>query len=347
MRLGTLDDQERHALGVVCVGEPVALPTLEALADLACIERLESRALVDIETADSTRQVRVGHPLYGEVLRAELPASRYERICRELSDALEESGALSAEDALRVAVWRLESGDTGHTDLLIAAAHQAAFAFDFPLSRRLARAAWDAGAGVSAGHLLGGMLDTLGEHEEAEDVLRAVEAQARTDEERTQIAEARVGNLFRGLGLTTEADEVTLAAERAIRDPNLRDELVAQRAIHAVLAADMTEALALAQPLIDEAHHPARVVVKAALAAGSAFALAGRTAEAIRVADRAFELRIDLGDQVQMAGPGVYLVARALALAERAASRKPKPPLRRGTTVRSSPRCSRGRGGSP
>jgi ATP/maltotriose-dependent transcriptional regulator MalT len=52
------------------------------------------------------------------------------------------------------------------------------------------------------------------------------------------------------------------------------------------------------------------------LAAGTAFALAGRTADAIRVADRAFELRMELGNQVQMAGPGVYLVARVLALTE-------------------------------
>jgi DNA-binding NarL/FixJ family response regulator len=78
----------------------------------------------------------------------------------------------------------------------------------------------------------------------------------------------------------------------------------------------MTEAVALGEPLLDETRYPGRVVVKAALAVGPAFALAGRTEDAIRVADRAFALRIELGDQVQMAGPGVYLVARALALAE-------------------------------
>jgi AAA ATPase domain len=316
LRLGTLDDDERHALEVVSVGEPVALATLEELADRACIERLESRALVDVALEGSTRQVRMGHPLYGEMLRGELPGSRYERICRDLSEAVERAGELSAEDALRVAVWRLESGDTEHAELLMAAAQQAAFAFDFRLARRLARAAWDAGAGVEAGHLLGGMLDTLGEHEEAEYVLRAVEAEARGDDERARIAEARVGNLFRGLGLAAEAEEVTRAAESALEDPNLRAELVSQRAIHALFAADMTEALALAEPLLDETRYPGRVVVKAALAAGPAFALSGRTADAIRVADRAFELRIDLGDQVQMAGPGVYLVARALALTE-------------------------------
>ena len=315
LRLGTLDDDERHALEVVSVGEPIALPNLEALADRACIERLEARALVDVESVDSRRQVRMAHPLYGEVLRAELPASRYERICRELSDSLEGSVALSSEDALRVAVWRLESGDSGHTELLVAAAHQAAFAFDFRLARRLARAAWDAGAGAEAGALLGVMLDTLGEHEDAEEVLRAAQSEARSEAEQARIAEARCGNLFRGLGRAAEADDVMRAAERALADQDLRDELAAQRAVHSVFAADMTQALALAEPLLDESRHPPRVVAKAALAAGTAFALAGRTADAIRVADRAFELRIELGDQVQMAGPGVYLVARALALA--------------------------------
>ena len=318
MRLGTLDEAERHALEVVSVGEPVTFPTIDALTDRACIEDLEVRALVDIEADGESGQVRMAHPLYGEVLRAELPSGRYQRICRFLADAVEGTadGELSAEDALRVGVWRLESGDTEHAHLLMTAAHQAAFAFDFPLARRLAAAAWEAGAGVEAGHLLGGMLDTLGEHEAAEEVLRAIEPEARNNEERVQISEARVGNLFRGLGRTEEAEEVTLAAERAVRDPDLRAELTAQRAVHAVFAADLDEALALSEPLLDESEHPGRVVVKAALAAGTALALAGRTADAIRVADRAFELRMELGNQVQMAGPGVYLVARALALTE-------------------------------
>lgn len=316
MRLGTLDNVERQALEVVSVGEPVTLPTIDALTDRSSIERLEERALVDIEADSGPAQVRMAHPLYGEVLRAELPSGRYQRTCRLLADAVEAGGELSPEDALRVGVWRLESGDTEHAHLLMTAGQQAAFAFDFPLARRLAAAAWDAGAGIEAGHLLGNMLDTLGEHDAAEEVLRTIEAEARNDEERVQISEARVGNLFRGLGRTEEAEAVTLAAERAVRDPDLRAELTAQRAVHAVFAADMGETLRLSEPLLDETRHPGRVVVKAALAAGTGLALAGRTADAIRVADRAFELRMELGNQVQMAGPGVYLVARALALTE-------------------------------
>src|SRR5207248_3695605 len=58
MRLGTLDDAEREALEVVSVGEPVALETIAALAGRACIDRLEGRGLVDIETEGNARQVR-------------------------------------------------------------------------------------------------------------------------------------------------------------------------------------------------------------------------------------------------------------------------------------------------
>jgi len=45
-------------------------------------------------------------------------------------------------------------------------------------------------------------------------------------------------------------------------------------------------------------------------------AVGGRTSEAIEIADRAFEARVALGDQAMMTGPGIYLVARALALLE-------------------------------
>ncbi len=54
----------------------------------------------------------------------------------------------------------------------------------------------------------------------------------------------------------------------------------------------------------------------AALPGAVARAIAGRTEEAVDIADRAFDARVALGDQVQMSGPGIYLVARALALLE-------------------------------
>jgi len=90
--------------------------------------------------------------------------------------------------------------------------------------------------------------------------------------------------------------------------------MIGHQAVTSLLAGDLDEALELALPLLERADD--RAFAHGGLAAGTALALAGRTDEAIAVADRAFAARIALGDQVQIAGPGVYLVARALALSE-------------------------------
>ena len=314
LRLGALDDADRAVLEVVSVGEPVGLAELERDASHDQIERLERRGLVEVLVENRRRQVRMAHPLYGEVLRATLPAARRERVCRDLADAVVASGARRREDALRVAVWRLEGGGATDPQLLLVAAQRASFAFDYPLVERLARAAWDAGAGAEAGHLLGETLDTLGDHAQAEEVLRAAEAEVRDDKQRMLVAQARASNLFRGLGRVEEAEEVLRATEAELTDPDQRDEMVGHRAVTTVLAGDLDEALELALPLLARADD--RAFAHGGLAAGTALALAGRTDEAIAVADRAFAARIALGDQVQMAGPGVYLVARALALSE-------------------------------
>ncbi|MGQ0803139.1 MAG: ATP-binding protein [Actinomycetota bacterium] len=314
LRLGALDDADRAVLEVVSVGEPVGLAELERSASRDQIERLERRGLVEVLVEDRRRQVRMAHPLYGEVVRGSLPAARRARICRDLADAIVAAGARRREDALRVAVWQLEGGGATNPQVLLVAALRASFAFDYPLVERLARAAWDAGAGAEAGHLLGETLDTLGDHEQAEEVLREAEARVRDDKQRSLVAQARASNLFRGLGRAEEAEAVARAAEAQLTDPDQRDEMLGHRAVTTLLAGNLDEALRLAQPLLDRADD--RAFAHGGLAAGTALALAGRTDEAIDVSDRAFAARIALGDQVQIAGPGVYLVARALALSE-------------------------------
>jgi ATP/maltotriose-dependent transcriptional regulator MalT len=76
----------------------------------------------------------------------------------------------------------------------------------------------------------------------------------------------------------------------------------------------MAETIELTEPLLSRQDN--RRFAIGALNAAVARALAGRTTEAIDIADRAFEARVALGDQLQLSGPGVFLVARALALAE-------------------------------
>ncbi|MCJ7671862.1 MAG: hypothetical protein MUP67_07405, partial [Acidimicrobiia bacterium] len=316
LRVGLLDDAARAAMEVVSVGEPVGVADLEALAPAEAIDTLERRGLIDVLVEGGRHQVRMAHPLFGEVARAAMPVRRRQEICRALADRVEDRGSRRREDTLRVALWRLDGGGPGRADVLLDGALQASFASDVALAERLASAAWTQAPSAPSAHLFGETLDQLGRHDEAEEVLRAGEAMASTDRERTLIALARSSNLFRGLGRVAEADAVIDAAERLVEDPEQRDELTAQRAIHTLFEGRVDDTLALVDPLLERKGDEDRAFVHGALAGAVARGLAGRTVEAIAIADRAFEARIALGDQIQIAGPGIYLVARAFALLE-------------------------------
>jgi len=314
LRLSGVGDDERRALEVVSVGEPVGLGDLEQLVAPAVIDELDRRGLIQIVTEGGREQIRMGHPLHGDVVRAGLTAVRRRETSRALAEVVEARGARRREDTLRVALWRLDGGGTDRPEVLLAGAHQARFAFDIELAERLARGALALHAGSEAACLLGEVLDILGRHDEAEAALSEAQALATTDRERALAALARSSNLFRGLGRAAEAEAVIVDAAHAVTDGDLRDELRAQQAIHLLFEGRFPESLALTDPLLARAGD--RAFVHAALPGAVARAVGGRTSEAIEIADRAFEARVALGDQTMMTGPGIYLVARALALLE-------------------------------
>lgn len=316
LRLGSVDDDARAAIEVVSVAEPVGVADLEALTTATVLDTLERRGLIEVAVEGARHQVRMAHPLYGEVVRAGIPVRRRQQICRALADRVEADGARRREDTLRVALWRLDGGGPGRADTLLDGALQARFVQDVALAERLARAAWIQVPSPGSGHLLGEALDALGRHDEAEEVLHAAERLVTNDRERTLVALARSSNLFRGLGRAEASDAVIAEAEAAVSDRELLEELGAQRAIHALFEGRVEETLATVGPLLRRTGDHDRAFVHGALPAAVALALSGRTVESIATADRAFEARVALGDQVQMAGPGIYLVARTFALAE-------------------------------
>ncbi len=316
-----LEDDDLAALELVAVGEPVAADLLESLTAAARVDQLERRGLIDVQSERGRHTVRLSHPVYGEAIRARLPGRRRQRLLELLADAIERRPDADRNDSLRAAVWRLECGNVSRPELLLEAAREARLREDFALCGRLARVAWAEGAGIEAAHLLGETLDHLGDHEEAEVVLAGAESGANpevvTDRQRTLVALARGDNLFRGLARGAEAERVVLDAEASVTDPQLRNELAAQRATFALFSGDLDRVFRIVEPFVREgAADDDRAYAQGGLQAAVALALAGRTDEAILVADHAFEVRIRLGDQVQMAGAGIYLVARSLALVQ-------------------------------
>lgn len=173
-RVGKLTDGVRAVVELVAFGEPLGLHLLKQAADQSDVETAEERGLIAVVQHDRRTDVRLAHPLYGEVMRRRCPVSRTRRLQAHLAELLEQVGKRRRDDLLRVAVWRLDSGTAQDPALLLDAAVQAFTRYDVPLATRLARAALNADGGYDAAELLATILMFADRPDEAIDVLDAV-----------------------------------------------------------------------------------------------------------------------------------------------------------------------------
>ncbi len=207
-RLRNLDDDERRTLSLVAFGEPIGVALLEQVSDLRILERLERLGLIVVAQERRRLDVRLAHPLHGEVLRRETPALQSRALHRTLADLLEGTGARRREDGLRLAVWRLEGGGAIAAERLVAAATAAREAGDVDLAERLARAGVDAGGGFAASFEVGQCLQRNGEHAAALAVLDALVGAEPDDDAISALADSRADITFWALG--READGMAI-----------------------------------------------------------------------------------------------------------------------------------------
>ncbi len=66
-RIGDLPTSVRDVVDALAVGEPIELASLTRITDPAAVEEADMRGLITLDTGDGGMQVRVAHPLYGEV----------------------------------------------------------------------------------------------------------------------------------------------------------------------------------------------------------------------------------------------------------------------------------------
>jgi len=226
-RLGRLNRVQRRLVEILAIAGRTDLVLIESLGRGGSLEELEERRLVTVEQSGNRRFVRLAHPVYGEVVTADVPRSRARLFMRELADALEASGTRRREDALRLALWRLDGGGAPDAELLLEAAEEALASFDPKLGERLARAALGARGGLRAGLLLGRSLTAQQRVADADDVLAEAAHQAATDDEIAQVSLARADLLYFRGGRPAEAAAVLVEAIGLVRDPDWRDELEA------------------------------------------------------------------------------------------------------------------------
>ncbi|MFY1668718.1 LuxR C-terminal-related transcriptional regulator [Plantactinospora sp. WMMB334] len=285
-RIGQLDPGVRAVVELVAMGEPIGLTLLHRATDSSSVETAEERGLIQVVTHDRRSDVRLGHPLYGEVVRRRCPVTRARRLNAHLADLVEQAGTRRRDDLLRVAVWRLDSGTAQDPALLLRAGAQAFSQFDVPLAGRLARAALETGGGYQAAELLATLLMFGDQAEEAIQVLDSVADQITSDERRSRWLTVRGMVSYWGLNRESTVAEIAADAER-LADPADRARVVAFEAIMRLHRLECAEALRLSRSVLDRpaatvaARSLARCTIAHLQAARGELALSGRAVEGV------------------------------------------------------------------
>lgn len=286
LRLGGLSDDERDALEVAAVGEPLELEILRTLAKPEAVDRLERRGLLEEARGDRALMVRPSHPLYGEILRHDIPVSRADGIRLRLAAAVEASGSKRADDMLRIATWLMSSNATGRPELFTEAAGRALALCDYLLAEKLARAAIHAGARLDGSFLLSRALIGEAKFEQAEELLADLTAEPAADAQRAGATLMRAFNLVWDLGRPDEALEVLATAEGSVPDPALRTALTAARASHLVFTGRFAEARDVSTPLLEGSLDSPSVLLDTLTGIGVPLSYCGQPDAALRLLDQ-------------------------------------------------------------
>jgi DNA-binding CsgD family transcriptional regulator len=166
-RVAALDSSSREVVELVACAEPLSLSILDNIVGLAAVSEVEDQGLIAVERSGDRRQVRLDHPLYGEVVRTQLTISRATRTYRALADVLLATPLRRRGDLLQAALWQVEAGVIRRPEVVLEGARQAVGHADLQLAARLARVARAARPGPEADRVLAEILSYQGRTQEA------------------------------------------------------------------------------------------------------------------------------------------------------------------------------------
>jgi DNA-binding CsgD family transcriptional regulator/type II secretory pathway predicted ATPase ExeA len=222
-RVGALDETERTAMELVALAEPIALELLERLVGAHTAGALEARRLLSVDRS-TPPHVRLGHPIYGDIIRRQLGEVRRRQHSEVLAAASEAAGNLDRHGLVRVATWRLDAG-AADPELLTKAAAAASSLFDHELAVRLASAALDRGAGTTTALILAAAETARNRFAAAEAALVPWEAKIDSETDGKAYISQRVPLLRWGLDDGAAADALLTRAHTWLRSRSWRQYL--------------------------------------------------------------------------------------------------------------------------
>ncbi len=220
-RIGRLEEPERRVLELVALGEPIGFSLVVRECGDVALRSTEEKGLIRILDDGMRSNVRLTHPIYGEVIRQNLGTTRSRQRRAELAAMIESTGARRREDLLRVAVWRLDSRTATNPDLLLRAAGIAFADMDTRLAARLAQAAQAVGAGLPALELHATAVGFSGAPQRAIDMLDEAAETHTSDWEVARIAVARSVQQMTGIDDADPLRDLEEATAK-VTDPTTR-----------------------------------------------------------------------------------------------------------------------------
>jgi DNA-binding CsgD family transcriptional regulator len=296
-RFGALAPPVVEVIDALAVGEPLEMTTLRRMADADAIEEANLRGLITVDQVEGGLEVRLAHPLYGEVRRSRSAETRLRRLRGRVATEL---ASAPGSDEMRTVVRRasliLDSDLPPDADLLLKAAGGAVWAGDLRLADRLAKAAIRAGASPRAYFLRAHALSWLPAGQEAEAVLASMPVSELTDDDRGRLAYMRALNTLWALGDSRRAKEII---DDAARSGVSRFWIDAFLAVYWFTLDQPQEALQTSKNLVLE-DLPAVAGTETAWVLASILADTGQTDKAVSVANTGYAVASRFFDSPQM-----------------------------------------------
>lgn len=296
-RFGALSQPVGEVIDTLAVGEPLEMATLRRITDPAAIEDAHVRGLITVDKVDDGMEVRLAHPLYGEVRRARSPETRLRRLRGQVAAELASAaGSDDTRNVVRRATLILDSDQTPDADLMLRAAGGAVWLGDLRLADRLAKAAIRADGSPRAYFLRAHALSWLPAGEEAEAVLAELAGSKLTDDDRGRLAYRRALNMLWAIGDAPRAKQIIDDAARS----NLpRMWIDAFLTVYWFALDQPQEAIQVSKSLVLE-DLPAVAGAETAWVLAVMLAEAGQTAEAVAVANTGYTVATRFFDSPHM-----------------------------------------------
>jgi DNA-binding CsgD family transcriptional regulator len=289
-RLDRLPGDEKRALQLLALAEPLPLAILSGLVATDTLEHIERRGMIRILDETGAAEVRFTHALIGEVIRNGLGHVASRRLRSELLSAMKTHPPRTPAERLRRAELAMQADEPVDPDFLMRAAEDAIALTNITLAEQLSRAAVRQGGGLLASELLARSLLWQGKETESEAILSAFDPDTLNEFELTRWGIARVATLQWAIGDAQAAGEILAMLQQRITHPAARLVVDGLTSALAVLASRLDEAAELADRVLADPAAPPIAVGWAVFGGTMAAGLEGRRDDAARLAVRGHQV---------------------------------------------------------